>query len=236
MRTHGITRALRATLTAALLAGVTWNHPAPAQSARAGRARAAATAVPRNPAAPPEPFGWALLSLLVAGTAGAYAVDRVPDRRRLAGWKRDGRGWLLRLLGKLTVGSVAAALLFAVNPVEAGWWRTVGTALLGGIGGEALLLASVATHVAHEAEAARDAARLETRRIAKAGARRIEELRALAVRLHRRGTRVRVGLAAAEGMEGGRGVGPPSRASPFELVINSVAEHGTAELIDEEDT
>lgn len=92
-----------------------------------------------------------LLVIVACGAAGALAADLVADGGRLDRWKQDAQGWTLGFLGKLIVGSVAAVVALTLNPPE-GAWSLVGSALAAGVGGEAILLAIVASRQAQDAE------------------------------------------------------------------------------------
>ncbi|HEX8275226.1 MAG TPA: DUF4257 domain-containing protein [Longimicrobiaceae bacterium] len=92
-----------------------------------------------------------LLVIVACGAAGALAADLVADGGRLDRWKQDAQGWTLGFLGKLIVGSVAAVVALTLNPPE-GSWSLVGSALAAGVGGEAILLAIVASRQAQGAE------------------------------------------------------------------------------------
>lgn len=93
----------------------------------------------------------ALLAMVVCGAVGAFASDLAADGGRLEWMKREENGWTLGFLGKLIVGSVAAVVVLTINPPD-GAWSLIGTALAAGVGGEAILLAILASRRADRAD------------------------------------------------------------------------------------
>ncbi|MBB4637073.1 DUF4257 domain-containing protein [Longimicrobium terrae] len=109
-------------------------------------------AVPAVPAEFPAPLWLALLVAGVSGAVGAFAADLVTDGGRIEQWRRDEAGWSLGFVGKMIVGLVAAIVFLTLNPPGNAWMALVGTALAAGLGGEAILLAIVASRRAQAAE------------------------------------------------------------------------------------
>ncbi len=116
-----------------------------------GRSPADSARAVIDPVSLSDPQLVTLLVIVACGAAGALAADLVADGGRLDRWKTDPQGWTLGFLGKLIVGAVAAVVALSLNPPE-GSWSLVGSALAAGVGGEAILLAIVASRQAQGAE------------------------------------------------------------------------------------
>ncbi|HYW08662.1 MAG TPA: DUF4257 domain-containing protein, partial [Longimicrobium sp.] len=86
----------------------------------------------------PQPLKLALLLAALFGMLGAFAGDLVADEFSIASVRRNRQGWNLGFVGRLVVGAVAALVTVNVNPPE-GWATLVGTALVAGVAGEAIL-------------------------------------------------------------------------------------------------
>jgi hypothetical protein len=123
----------------------------------------------------PGPFWLSLLTVVLAGVAGAAGAER------LAGAERTGRPGAARLLDRLVVGSVSAVALLGVNPPGGAWPALAGTAAAGGMAAQALLLAAAHSRRALAAEMGRDAADEGARRTAVLAGEQMESLRRLAV-------------------------------------------------------
>ncbi|HEU4452324.1 MAG TPA: hypothetical protein VFR81_04660, partial [Longimicrobium sp.] len=150
----------------------------------------------------PEPFGAALLAMVAAGALGAVAADLVPDGRRLERWKRGEQGWLLRALGKMIVGTAAAVILLTLNPPAGAWAPLIGSALIAGLGGEALLVSVVSARKAADAERDREALRAELARRRAEVVEKVESIGELAIAAYRSG-RVIMGRGAFAGLDDG---------------------------------
>lgn len=129
----------------------------------------------------PDPLWWALLIVVLAGAAGAFASDIVTDGGRIEKGRREETGWALGFIGKMVVGAVAALILLTLNPPNDSWARLIGTALSAGLGGEAILLAMVASRKAQEAESERDQARTDAARAQAVFATRMDGMRSVAL-------------------------------------------------------
>jgi hypothetical protein len=178
----------------------------------------------------PEPFGLALLAMVAAGALGALTADLVPDGRRLERWRRGAQGWTLGVLGKLIVGSVAAVVLLTLNPPAGAWAPLVATALVGGLGGEAMLVAVVSARKAQDAEKDREALCGELARRRAEALEKVESVGALAIAAHRdRRVRLeRLRIAGALG-DGGAEAASGEDAS-FERLVHTAVERAKAEL------
>jgi hypothetical protein len=195
--------------------------------ARPGSAQALATA------GFPEPFGAALLAVVAAGALGAVAADLVPDGCRLERWKRGEQGWLLRALGKMIVGTVAAVILLALNPPAGAWPPLIGTALIAGLGGEALLVSVVSARKAADAERDRESLRAELSRRRAEVMEKVESIGELAIAAYG-GRRVLLGRVHLAGVGGGDEDDDPGFLSPdaaaFERLVRTAVERAQAEL------
>jgi hypothetical protein len=183
----------------------------------------------------PEPFGVALLAMVAAGALGAVAADLVPDGRRLERWKRGEQGWLLRALGKMIVGTAAAVILLTLNPPAGAWAPLIGSALIAGMGGEALLVSVVSARKAADAERDREALRAELARRRAEVVEKVESIGELAIAAYRSG-RVLLGRGAFAGMDDGDeepDLHPPflaPDADAFEQLVRTAVERAHAEL------
>ena len=183
----------------------------------------------------PEPFGAALLAMATAGALGAVAADLVPDGRRLERWKRGEQGWLLRALGKMIVGTAAAVILLTLNPPAGAWAPLIGSALIAGLGGEALLVSVVSARKAADAERDREALRAELARRRAEVVEKVESIGELAIAAYR-GSRVIMGRGAFAGLDDGDEDADlhPSFLSPdadaFEQLVRTAVERAHAEL------
>jgi hypothetical protein len=126
------------------------------EPARPAPAPAPAPEAPDRPAEGPQgfpaPLWMALLLAATCGAIGAFAADLVTDGGRIEQWRRDEAGWSLGFLAKMVVGLVAAVIFLTLNPPSDAWPALVGTALAAGVGGEAILLAIIASRRAQAAE------------------------------------------------------------------------------------
>ncbi len=183
----------------------------------------------------PEPFGAALLAVVAAGALGALAADLVPDGRRLERWKRGEQGWLLRALGKMIVGTAAAVILLALNPPAGAWAPLIGTALIAGMGGEALLVSVVSARKAADAERDREALRAELARRRAEVLAKVESVGELAIAAYG-GSRALLGRRVHLA---GMGVGDEDDEDPgfvtpdaaaFERLVRTAVERAQAEL------
>lgn len=123
--------------------------------AAAGSLAAQQTGVPISAAAPgafPLPLWLALLIAGLCGALGAFAADLVADGGRIEQWRRDEGGWSLGFPGKMVIGFVAAIVFLTLNPPGGAWVALVGSALVAGLGGEAILLAIIASRRAQVME------------------------------------------------------------------------------------
>ena len=123
----------------------------------------------------PGPFWLMLLTVVVAGVAGAAGAER------LAGAERTERPGAARLLDRLVVGSVSAVALLGVNPPGDAWPALAATAATGGMAAQALLLAAAHSRWALAAEMGRDAADEGARRTTLLAGEQMETLRRLAI-------------------------------------------------------
>jgi hypothetical protein len=169
--------------------------------------------------------------MVAAGALGALTADLVPDGRRLERWRRGVQGWTLGVLGKLIVGSVAAVVLLTLNPPAGAWAPLVATALMAGLGGEALLVAVVSARRAQDAEKDREALRGELARRRAEALEKVESVGALAIAAHRdRRLRLeRLRIAGALG-DGGGGEAASGEDSSFERLVHTAVERAKAEL------
>lgn len=206
--------------------------PLAAPGLLAAFAPAAAQIQPAVPAVPvefPAPLWLALLVTAAAGAVGAFAADLVTDGGRIEQWRRDEAGWSLGFVGKMIVGLVAAVVFLTLNPPGNAWVALVGTALAAGVGGEAILLAIVASRRAQAAETDASHKRVELRQTLDSWAENIRtfESVALAAVTARAGTPV-----VAKTISGAAGLDhddPPDRGSPL-AVISAYADHAVAEV------
>lgn len=100
----------------------------------------------------PIPVWLALIVAGLCGAVGAFAADLVTDGGRIEQWRRDEAGWSLGFFAKMVIGLVAAIVFLTLNPPGDSWPSLVGSALVAGLGGEAILLAVIASRRAQEME------------------------------------------------------------------------------------
>jgi len=182
----------------------------------------------------PEPFGAALLAVVAAGALGALAADLVPDGRRLERWKRGEQGWLLRALGKMIVGTAAAVILLALNPPAGAWPPLIGSALIAGLGGEALLVSVVSARKAADAERDRESLRAELARRRAEVLEKVASIGELAIAAYG-GRRLLLNHVQLAGLGGGdEDDDDPGFLSPdaaaFERLVRTAVERAQAEL------
>lgn len=170
-----VPRLARAALAAAVLATLGTSIPAGAQQAqRTQLPRPGVTSrEPGRADGLPGPFWLSLLAAVLSGVAGAAAAERIAGPR--------GQKVPASALETLVVGSASAVALLGVNPPGGAWPALAGTAAVGGMAGEALLLAAAHARRAVAAELARDAADESARRTAVLAGEQLETLRRLAV-------------------------------------------------------
>lgn len=219
------------------LALMLWAVPAPAQAPYAPRQPTATATAPdaggagetrtdsRNTTDDsgfPEPFGLSLLLMVACGAVGAFAADLVSDGGRLERPGKYEQGFMLGFLGKLIVGSVAAVIVLTLNPTGDAWWSLMGTALTAGLGGEAILLARLATLQAQEDKKDREVAQHETTRVDAQWAEKLETFRVIAIETHDRLAAPVIRTASA--LDGAVPAG-------FEQIVNTYAQRARAEMV-----
>jgi hypothetical protein len=181
----------------------------------------------------PEPFAWSLLAAVVGGALGALVADMVPGGARFQRSKRGDGGWLLGGLGKLIVGSASAVVLLTLNPPAGSWRMLAGSAVLAGLGGEALLVSVVSARRAHDAERDRETLRAELSRRRAEVLAKVESVGALAIAAHRdrrvRLERLRMAEAGYRGDEA-ETTGTGEDAS-FERLVHTAVERAKVELL-----
>jgi hypothetical protein len=182
----------------------------------------------------PEPFAWSLLAAVLGGALGALVADMVPGGARLRHWKRGEGGWLLGALGKLIVGSASAVVLLTLNPPAGSWRMLAGSAVLAGLGGEALLVSVVSARRAHDAERDRESLRAELSRRRVEVLAKVESVGALAIAAHRdrrvRLERLRMAEAGYGGGDAETTTGTGEDAS-FERLVHTAVERAKVELL-----
>lgn len=128
-----------------------WANPLVAQAADTPRIR-----MPSLSSFTSNDWG-VLLAIVLCGAIGAFGADRVTDKLIPGPQFQPGerlRGWL----GKLVLGSIAAVLTLALNPPGDDWWRLIGSALVAGLGAQAILLSIVTAGKVASVEKEREAA------------------------------------------------------------------------------
>lgn len=124
-----------------------------------------------------------LLVVVVCGAVGAYGADVVAEKQRLEQQSAALGGRLRSLLGKLVVGSIAAVVTLTLNPPGDDWLRLIGSALIAGLGGQAILLSVISARKAASAEKEREAAEdraVRAEDLARMAQERTEQVAALA--------------------------------------------------------
>jgi hypothetical protein len=86
-----------------------------------------------------------ILTGAACGAIGAFTADLATDAGKLERATPDSSGWKLGFIGKMIVGAVAAVVVLTLNPPGDSWLALIGTALVAGIGGDAIVLGFVAT-------------------------------------------------------------------------------------------
>lgn len=178
---------------------------------------------------------WPLLLVALCGALGAFASDLVTDGGRIERLKREETGWALGFIGKLIVGLVAALILLTLNPPDGSWVKLVGSALAAGVGGEALLLATIASRRAQKAESEREEAVKDAMRARVDMKEKVETFRTLA--LAAREDEAEDTLADASAVREADEGSPPSPfrgeavfRSQFDRVINAFASRTINEI------
>ena len=196
-------------------------------AAHAPVAAQADTPVPVVSTGFPEPLWLALLVIAACGAIGAFAADLVTDGGRIEQWRRDEAGWSLGFVAKMIIGLVAAIIFLTLNPPGEAWVALVGTALAAGLGGEAILLAIIASRRAQAAESERNHAQAETARTLGAWEENIRTFESVALAAARTSPAPANATADVTSEEAWSDT-PPS-PSPL-AVVSAYADHAIAEV------
>jgi carbon starvation protein CstA len=175
----------------------------------------------------PDPLWLALLVIAACGAIGAFAADLVTDGGRIEQWRRDEAGWSLGFVAKMIIGLVAAIIFLTLNPPGEAWVALVGTALAAGLGGEAILLAIIASRRAQAAESERTHAQAETARTLGAWEENIRTFESVALAAARTSPARANATAGVTSEEAWSDAPPPP--SPL-AVVSAYADHAVAEV------
>jgi hypothetical protein len=175
----------------------------------------------------PHPIGVAVLVIAVCGAIGAFAADLVTDGGRIEQWRRDEAGWSLGFVAKMVIGLVAAIVFLTLNPPGTSWPTLVGSALVAGLGGEAILLAIIASRRAQKAEIEKEQAEEETSRTLDAWVENLRTFESVALAAARTSP---VGASTSSEVISDEGWSENAHSSSPLAVVSAYADHAVAEV------